>query len=193
MKVLIFDCRDSFTFNLVHLSREILRPEDSLEVVRHDRLDLEKIPEFDRIILSPGPGVPSETTNLLPLIRKFAPVKPILGVCLGHQALAQVFGARLINLKTVFHGLKSRVKLLRPTRLFSGLPGEIEAGRYHSWLVDEKYLPPELTVTARDSDGLIMGLGHKSFDIHGVQFHPESILTPSGPLILRNFLYKEAV
>ncbi|MDR1395402.1 MAG: aminodeoxychorismate/anthranilate synthase component II [Deltaproteobacteria bacterium] len=192
MKVLIFDCRDSFTFNLVHQVRDILRPGSSLTVRRPEELDPEAGSDFDQIILSPGPGVPEETPNLLPLIRRWAPLKPILGVCLGHQALAQVFGAGLINLEQVFHGICSRVRLTAPDRIFAGLPEEIEAGRYHSWLVSPEGLPPELTVTARDHNGFIMGLAHRRYDVHGVQFHPESILTPLGPRILENFLYPRA-
>ncbi|MDR2422642.1 MAG: aminodeoxychorismate/anthranilate synthase component II [Deltaproteobacteria bacterium] len=192
MKVLIFDCRDSFTYNLAHQVREILGPGDWLDVRRNDEIDLGQVEGYDRLILSPGPGTPEETKNLLPLIRRFAASKPILGVCLGHQALGQFFGARLINLQKVFHGVKSKVRLVAKTRLFSGLPEEIEAGRYHSWLVDEKDWPESLLVTARDQSGLVMGLSHAHHDLHGVQFHPESILTPLGPRILANFLEKKA-
>jgi anthranilate synthase component 2 len=193
VKTLIFDCHDSFTYNLAHQIQAGLRAGDQLVVRSPEELDLAEVGDYDRIILSPGPGAPGEMTNLLPLIQRWAPFKSILGVCLGHQALGQVFGARLINLKKVFHGVKSRIRLLSPTRLFRGLPTEIEAGRYHSWLVDEAAWPGELEVTARDERGLVMGLKHVHYDLHGLQFHPESILTPLGPRILTNFLYQEGV
>ncbi|MDR1313476.1 MAG: aminodeoxychorismate/anthranilate synthase component II [Deltaproteobacteria bacterium] len=190
MKILLFDCRDSFTFNLAHAVLDMLRPGDELEVRRHDLVEPEEGPGYGRVILSPGPGVPSETENLMELVAACAPGTPTLGVCLGHQALAQWFGARLVNLETVYHGVRSRVGLnARGTRIFSGLPGVIDAGRYHSWLVDEEGLPAELRVTARDEGGRVMGLSHRTLDVHGVQFHPESVLTPEGPKILRNFLY----
>ncbi|MDR1607498.1 MAG: aminodeoxychorismate/anthranilate synthase component II [Deltaproteobacteria bacterium] len=192
MKALIFDCRDSFTYNLAHQIQDNLRPGDSLTIRRPEELDLAEVAEFERIILSPGPGRPEETPKLLPLIERWAGAKSILGVCLGHQALGRVFGANLINLKKVFHGVKSSIRLLKSTRVFAELPKEIEAGRYHSWLVGESDWPKELEVTARDPNGLVMGLKHAQYDLHGVQFHPESILTPLGPRILNNFLYKEA-
>jgi anthranilate synthase component 2 len=190
MRILLFDCRDSFTYNLAHQVLDMLRPGDALDVVRHDRLDPEDGPGYDRVILSPGPGVPTETENLMELIGLCAPVRPVLGVCLGHQALAQSFGGRLVNLDRVFHGIRSRVSLsTEGSRIFAGLPEVIDAGRYHSWAVSEEGLPEELEVTARDEGGLVMGLRHRNLDVHGVQFHPESVLTPEGPSILRNFLY----
>ena len=188
MRILLFDCKDSFTYNLAQLTRKLLGPEDSLEVVRNDKLRLSDAEGFDRILLSPGPGVPEETENLMPLIERYAESKPFLGVCLGHQALASAFGGRLINLRQVFHGIKSRITVLERDRLFAGLPPEIEGGRYHSWAAADEGFPPELTVAARSSDGLIMAFSHKTLEIHGVQFHPESILTPDGPMIVRNFL-----
>ncbi|MDR2367052.1 MAG: aminodeoxychorismate/anthranilate synthase component II [Deltaproteobacteria bacterium] len=189
LKILLFDCRDSFTQNLAQAMDEIVGPRSRLDVIRHDAVDLAKAAEYDRIVLSPGPGIPGETLNLIPLIRRLAPRVPILGVCLGHQALAEAFGGRLLNLKNVFHGIKSKVKILAKDRLFAGLPDEIEGGRYHSWVVDRKGLPKELEVTAEDADGRIMGISHRLHEAHGVQFHPESILTPVGPLILKNFLF----
>jgi anthranilate synthase component 2 len=188
VKVLIFDCRDSFTYNLAQMVQEILGPNDSLTVVLNDAADLSAVGGYDRIILSPGPGTPAETTNLLPLIKLWAGKAPILGVCLGHQALGQVFGGRLVNLKEVFHGVKSKVTLDNSVRVFQGLPPIIEAGRYHSWAIDHRSWPSALKVTAKDESGRIMGLSHVAYDLHGVQFHPESILTPLGPQILRNFL-----
>jgi anthranilate synthase component 2 len=192
VKVLIFDCRDSFTYNLAQGVSELLGPRDRLTVARPEAVDLDQVGVYDRLILSPGPGVPRETTNLLPLIQRWAKEIPTLGVCLGHQALALVFGAKLVNLSQVFHGIKENVQLTAKTRLFWGLPTVIEAGRYHSWLVDESDWPADLIVTARDSRGQIMGLSHAHYDIHGVQFHPESILTPYGPQILSNFLFQKA-
>jgi anthranilate synthase component 2 len=192
VKVLLFDCRDSFTYNLAQMAKEILGATGRLDVLRHDRVDLGRVGDYDRIVLSPGPGVPEETENLLPLIRRFAPIRPILGVCLGHQALGLCFGARLINLSQVFHGVSSKVKLTARPRIFKGLPPEIEAGRYHSWLVSESGWPEDLLVTARDGEGRVMGLTHARYDVHGVQFHPESILTPLGPKILSNFLFPKA-
>ncbi|MDR2300838.1 MAG: aminodeoxychorismate/anthranilate synthase component II [Deltaproteobacteria bacterium] len=198
LKILLFDCRDSFTYNLAQVMGEIIEPIDRLDVIRHDRLNLDQADGYDRVVLSPGPGLPEEMANLFGLIKKLAPKVPILGVCLGHQALAQAFGGKLINLQKVYHGVKSNVKILVKTRVFDGLVqngrGEIaiEAGRYHSWLVDSQGFPKELTVTAIDETGQIMGLSHRSLDIHGVQFHPESILTPMGPLMLKNFLFNKA-
>ncbi|MDR3153471.1 MAG: aminodeoxychorismate/anthranilate synthase component II [Deltaproteobacteria bacterium] len=190
MRILLFDCRDSFTYNLAHAVLDMLRPGDSLDVRRHDLVAPEEGLGYDRIILSPGPGVPSETGNLMGLISLCAPRRPLLGVCLGHQALAQSFGGELENLSLVYHGIRSRVGLLPgASRIFAGLPGVIDAGRYHSWLVSEAGLPEELEVTARDEGGRVMGISHRTFDCHGVQFHPESVLTPEGPRILRNFLY----
>jgi anthranilate synthase component 2 len=188
MRVLLFDCQDSFTYNLAQLTERLLGSEDSLDVVRNDALDLGTAGSYDRILLSPGPGVPSETANLLGLIRRYSGKIPILGVCLGHQALAQVFGARLLNLKRVFHGIRSTIRLLKADGIFQGLPSEIEGGRYHSWVVDEEGFPGDLEVTARDQGGLVMGFSHRELKLHGVQFHPESILTPTGPRIVENFL-----
>ncbi|MDR2387258.1 MAG: aminodeoxychorismate/anthranilate synthase component II [Deltaproteobacteria bacterium] len=199
LKILLLDCRDSFTHNLAQAMGELIEPSDRLDIVRHDRLDLGQAGQYHRIVLSPGPGLPEEMANLMELIKKMAPRVPILGVCLGHQALAQAFGGKLINLKKVYHGVKSKVKILVKTRLFQGLVqnqlGEtmIEAGRYHSWLVDSRDFPKELMVTAIDESGQIMGLSHRAFDLHGLQFHPESILTPMGPLMLRNFLFNQTV
>jgi anthranilate synthase component 2 len=190
MKVLLVDCRDSFTYNLARTSERVLEKGDELEVVRTDKLKVSKVvSSYDKILLSPGPGVPSETENLMELIDAAASFKPILGVCLGHQALAEAFGAILINLSEVFHGISSEISLTSGSDIFSGLPEKIRAGRYHSWLVSEENFPSELKITARDGEGRIMGFDHRTLEIRGVQFHPESILTPLGPRILRNFLY----
>jgi anthranilate synthase component 2 len=192
-KILLFDCRDSFTYNLAQAIGEIIGPRDRLDIIRHDLVELDRVVDYDRIILSPGPGLPEEMENLLPLIRRYSSTKPILGVCLGHQALAQAFGGRLVNLKKVCHGLCSKIKILSKNYIFINLPSEIEAGRYHSWLVDSNDIPSEFVVTAVDENCQIMGLSHRKFDLHGVQFHPESILTPCGPTLLKNFLLGQTI
>ena len=202
MKILVFDNYDSFTYNLVHLVKKIVK--DQLDVYRNDQIPLEKVKEYDKIILSPGPGIPKEAGMLLPLIKEYAQTKSILGVCLGHQAIGEAFGGNLINLSTVYHGVSTPVKVVKRQTsnvnhvsrltsrvshdLFEDLPDEIEVGRYHSWIVSDEGFPKELEVTARDENGYIMALQHKTFDVQGVQFHPESVLTPDGETILRNWL-----
>lgn len=186
-KILIFDNYDSFTYNLVHLVREL--GETDIEVHRNDKISLDELDRFDKIILSPGPGIPEEAGLLLPLIRRYAPTKSILGVCLGHQAIGEAFGATLENLKEVYHGVQTPVEIIADDPLFSGLPREIEVGRYHSWVVNPSGFPDGLEVTARDASGQIMALRHKSYDVRGIQFHPESVLTPEGHTIIRNFLH----
>ncbi len=186
-KILVFDNYDSFTYNLVHLVEKILHYR--VEIHRNDQLPLEKVKQYDKIILSPGPGVPGEAGLLLPLIREYASCKSILGVCLGHQAIGEVFGARLANLSKVYHGVATPCHIIKPgTGLFEELPATIEVGRYHSWIVEEEGFPGCLTITAKDDEGQIMGLRHNSYDVQGVQFHPESILTPPGEQILKNWL-----
>ena len=186
MKVLVFDNYDSFTYNLVHLVEKIL--DARVTVHRNDEIPLEKVKAFDKIILSPGPGLPSEAGLLESLIREYAPTKSILGVCLGHQAIGEVFGGRLENLASVYHGVATPVRILRATALLEGLPETISVGRYHSWIVSDTSFPDELEVTARDEQNYIMALHHKKFDVQGVQFHPESVLTPTGEQILKNWL-----
>jgi anthranilate synthase component 2 len=185
MKVLIFDNYDSFTYNLVHLVREL---GIAVEVHRNDRIALDAVEAFDKIILSPGPGIPSEAGLLLPLVKRYAPTKSILGVCLGHQAIAEAFGGRLINLETVYHGVATPVHVIASHRLFAGLPSTFDAGRYHSWIVDREGLPAALRVTAVDDEGQVMALKHERYEVHGVQFHPESVLTPRGKEIVKQFL-----
>lgn len=192
-RILIFDNYDSFTYNLVHLVAEILG--SAPEVFRNDEISLDKVAEFDRIILSPGPGIPSEAGLLLPLIERYAAEKPILGVCLGHQAIGQAFGGKLNNLDKVYHGVSTPVSIVAnplPQRAsgdwFAGLPAQVNVGRYHSWVVEEEGFPAALEITARDADGRIMSLRHRSYDVQGVQFHPESILTPDGAKMMRNWL-----
>lgn len=188
-RILVFDNYDSFTYNLVHLVEKLLH--QKVEVFRNDRIPLEKVKEYDKIILSPGPGIPSEAGLLLPLIKEYASSKPILGVCLGHQAIGEAFGGKLLNLSEVYHGVATPVKILQRAGgkdLFAGLPDEFEVGRYHSWVISEEGFPKELEVTARDEKGYIMALRHKQYDVQGVQFHPESVLTPRGEQILKNWL-----
>jgi anthranilate synthase component 2 len=192
MKILVFDNYDSFTYNLVHLIEKILH--QKVEVFRNDEIALEKVNEYDKIILSPGPGIPSEAGMLLPLIKEYASKKSILGVCLGHQAIGEVFGGKLINLSTVYHGVATPIKVNKEINsgkshdVFAELPDTISVGRYHSWIISDENFPKELEVTARDENNLIMGVRHKTFDVTGVQFHPESVLTPDGEKIMRNWL-----
>ena len=191
MRILVFDNYDSFTYNLVHLVEKLTRTKVS--VFRNDELPIEKGKDFDKIILSPGPGIPSEAGMLLPLIKEYAASKSILGVCLGHQAIGEAFGGILTNLSTVYHGLATPIQIkseksAQKSRLFSGLPDSIQVGRYHSWVVDEANFPAELEITARDANNYIMALQHTRYDIQGVQFHPESVLTPDGEKIIQNWL-----
>ena len=185
MKIVIIDNYDSFTYNLAHLVRELGA---QVTVWRNDRFNLEHLGEFDKIILSPGPGIPAEAGLLLDVIRNYAGKKPILGVCLGHQAIGEVFGAKLTNLDEVFHGVATEGTQFGNDYLFNGLPKRITMGRYHSWVVDRAHFPDCLEVTAVSDDGQIMALKHKQHDIHGIQFHPESVLTPNGMDMLRNWL-----
>ena len=192
MKILVFDNYDSFTYNLVHLVEKIIS--GRVDVYRNDQIALEKVKDYDKIILSPGPGVPEEAGLLLPLIKEYSASKSILGVCLGHQAIGEAFGGKLVNLSTVYHGVATPIQLVgqstlsKPSQLFKGLPNEFEVGRYHSWVVAEEGFPDELEITARDNNQFIMGLQHKKYDVQGVQFHPESVLTPRGETILKNWL-----
>jgi len=187
MKILVFDNYDSFTYNLVHLVEKITG--EKVDVYRNDQIALKDVAAYDKIILSPGPGIPEEAGLLLPLIKEYAATKSILGVCLGHQAIAEAFGGTLTNLSTVFHGVATPIKVKsKNSKILQGLPETIEVGRYHSWIVNEKDLPPVLEITATDENGYIMALQHKTLDVQGVQFHPESVLTPDGEQILRNWL-----
>jgi anthranilate synthase component 2 len=195
MKILVFDNYDSFTYNLVHLVEKITH--EKVDVYRNDKLPLEKVKDYDKIILSPGPGIPEEAGLLLPLIKEYASSKSILGVCLGHQAIGQAFGGELVNLSSVFHGVATPVKVKSDPAsggtkvksfLFEGLPEQLEVGRYHSWVVSKENFPGELEITAEDENGIIMGLQHTTYDVQGVQFHPESVLTPMGEQIMRNWL-----
>ncbi|WP_419868166.1 anthranilate synthase component II [Chryseobacterium sp. CT-SW4] len=187
MKTLVFDNYDSFTYNLVQIIEKILN--EKVDVFRNNEITLEEIEKYDKIVLSPGPGIPEEAGILLEVIKKYAPTKSILGVCLGQQAIAEAFGGSLINLSEIFHGVATSADLVKEnTKLFKNLPCTLEVGRYHSWAVNPKDFPAELEITAVDKDGMIMALQHTTYDVHGVQFHPESILTPDGEAIIRNFL-----
>ena len=187
MKILVFDNYDSFTYNLVHLVEKITHTK--VDVFRNDKIPMEKVKEYDKIILSPGPGIPSEAGMLIPLIKEYAATKSILGVCLGHQAIGEAFGGTLTNLSTVYHGVALPCKLQTANcKLFSGMPNVFEVGRYHSWIVSKESFPDELEITAEDDNGLIMAMQHKTYDVQAVQFHPESVLTPDGERIMRNWL-----
>lgn len=185
-KTVIIDNYDSFTYNLYHLVRELGC--GAVDVLRNDRFRVEEIDRYDRILLSPGPGIPSEAGLLLPVIRRYAPTKRILGVCLGHQAIAESFGATLVNLDDVYHGVATPVRVVGNDPLFRGLPPEFEVGRYHSWAVSPVNLPACLRITAIDAEGVIMALRHETYPVHGIQFHPESILTPRGKDLVANWL-----
>lgn len=185
MKIVIIDNYDSFTYNLSHLVKEAGA---EVTVLRNDQFQMEELEQFDKILLSPGPGVPQEAGLLLDVIRNYAGRKPILGVCLGEQAIGEVFGGKLINLTEVYHGIQSPVKIIAADYLFHGLPEEIPVGRYHSWVVDTDGLPECLQITAVSPEGYIMALRHKTMDVHGIQFHPESVLTPDGKQMIRNWL-----
>ena len=185
MKTVIIDNYDSFTYNLAHLVKELGA---EVDVLRNDKFELEELEKYDKIILSPGPGIPEEAGLLLEVIRTYAGRKPILGVCLGEQAIGQAFGGKLTNLSEVFHGIQTNVKIKNKDYIFSGLPTEIPVGRYHSWVVDTEGFPEELVITAISSEGQIMALKHREYDVHGIQFHPESVLTPDGKQIVGNWL-----
>lgn len=186
MKILVFDNYDSFTYNLVHAVYKL--GYNDVEVHRNDQIALADIAKFDKIILSPGPGIPSESGILLELIKTYAPTKSIFGVCLGVQAIGEAFGGKLINLSEVYHGVSSNVNIIADDILFKGLPNQLEVGRYHSWAVSKDGLPDCLEVTAVDDEGMIMALHHKTYDVRGVQFHPESVLTPLGEQMILNWL-----
>lgn len=186
MKILVLDNYDSFTYNLVQMVEQITT--ETMDVYRNDKIDLKDIEAYDKIILSPGPGVPSEAGILLDLIRTYAPTKTILGVCLGQQAIAEAFGGSLINLSEIYHGVATKAVQTAEHILFNNLPNVLEVGRYHSWVVDKNNFPEDLIITSEDENGMIMSLKHKTYDLHGVQYHPESILTPQGKQIIQNFL-----
>ena len=186
MKVVIIDNYDSFTYNLSHLVKELGA---EVTVYRNDQFKLEQLEQFSKIILSPGPGIPSEAGLLLDVIREYAGKKPILGVCLGHQAIGEVFGGKLENLSDVFHGVATEGTQFGNDEIFSGLPRRITMGRYHSWVVSKENFPDCLEITAESDEGQIMALRHKTLNVRGIQFHPESVLTPDGRKMLQNWLF----
>ena len=185
VKCVIIDNYDSFTYNLVHLLRELGA---EVAVKQNDKFALEDLEEYDKIVLSPGPGVPSEAGLLLDVIRRYAATKPMLGVCLGHHAIAEAFGGKIENLSNVIDGVETPINVDAHTSLFNGLPAQLSVGRYHSWVVSKDSFPSELEVIAETADGLIMALQHKEYDLYGIQFHPESVLTPMGKAIVGNWL-----
>lgn len=185
MKIAIIDNYDSFTYNLSHLVKELGA---EVTVYRNDQFEMPVLQQFDKIILSPGPGIPSEAGLLLDVIKEYAGKKPILGVCLGHQAIGECFGTKLTNLSEVFHGVATPCHLTTRDYLFEGLPDTFEIGRYHSWVVDNDNLPECLEVTGVSDEGFIMSLRHKDYDVRGIQYHPESVLTSTGHQILSNWL-----
>ena len=175
MKIVIIDNYDSFTYNLSHLVKELGA---EVTVLRNDSFPIEELETYDKILLSPGPGIPKDAGLLLEVIRTYAGKKPILGVCLGEQAIGEVFGGKLTNLSEVYHGIQSPIRITASNYLFEGLPEEILVGRYHSWVIDRENFPDALEITAVSQEGYIMALRHKDFDVQGIQFHPESVLTP---------------
>ena len=192
-KLLVLDNYDSFTYNLVHLSREIIG--DSIDVFRNDEITLDHVGKYEKILLSPGPGIPEEAGILLELIKTYAPTHSIFGVCLGEQAIGQAFGGKLINLPQVFHGVATEINLmpgllpsLKKNDWFIGMENDLQVGRYHSWVISNDLLPECLEITSKDNNGMIMSVRHKIYDVQGVQFHPESVLTPLGKKMLENWL-----
>lgn len=186
LKILVFDNYDSFTYNLVHYIETVT--DHSIEIHRNDQISLSEIERFDKILLSPGPGLPSEAGILIDVIKKYASTKSIFGVCLGQQAIAEAFGGSLLNLQEVYHGVATSIDIIRDDILFKNIPTKFNVGRYHSWIVNKNYLPEELKITCIDQSGHIMGLTHTTFDLRSVQFHPESILTEYGLDIIKNWI-----
>lgn len=185
-KILVIDNYDSFTYNLVHYLQDL---NCEVTVYRNDEFDIEEVKNFDKILLSPGPGIPNEAGLLKEVIKTYASTKSILGVCLGQQAIGEVFGGSLLNLDKVYHGVASKIDIIvNDENLFDNLPKKIEVGRYHSWVVNTEDFPKVLEITSTDVNGQIMSLRHKTYDVRGVQFHPESVLTPDGKKILENWV-----
>ena len=187
-RILVLDNYDSFTYNLVHLIEKVC--DDEIEVHRNDKIDIEEVSRFDKILLSPGPGIPSEAGILLELIKKYASTKSIFGICLGQQAIAEAFGGTIVNLENVFHGVATPVNILVKDSIFENAPDRFKVGRYHSWVVDKNNFPESLEITAVDEFNHVMALRHKLFDVRAVQFHPESVLTEHGELIMKNWINK---
>ena len=187
MKILVFDNYDSFTYNLVHYIEKVADFVE-VEIHRNDKININEIEKYDKILLSPGPGLPKDAGILLDVIKKYAPHKSILGVCLGHQAIAEAFGGSLKNLNTVFHGVATPITVIKNDILFKNTSSKFNVGRYHSWVIDNTNLPKELEITATDDDGNSMSICHKTYNVRGVQFHPESILTEYGFEIIKNWV-----
>lgn len=188
MKILVLDNYDSFTYNLVKIIRDLGYGEDTI-VARNDKISIKEVEKFDKILLSPGPGIPEEAGIMKKLIKKYGPDKNILGICLGHQGIAEVYGSRIFNMKEVLHGIPGRVSIrVSDETLFAGMPVEFQGCHYHSWAVAPDSVNGELEITAVDEKGIVMGIRHKKYKVKGLQFHPESILTEYGELIIKNWL-----
>lgn len=188
MKVLVLDNYDSFTYNLVHILRELDSPPDAF---RNDKITLEQVGKYDKIMLSPGPGIPDEAGIMKDVIKKYSPTKSILGICLGHQGIGEIFGAQLYNIPKVLHGVTSEVSVTdKDEYLFKGVPSKFTATHYHSWAIRPETINGELNVTATNAEGLVMGIRHLRYDVRGVQFHPESVMTTEGPKMIANWLRK---
>jgi len=185
MKIIVIDNYDSFTYNLVHYLEDL---NAEVTVYRNDEFELSELEKFDKILLSPGPGIPDEAGLLKQVIQKYAPTKSILGICLGLQAIGEVFGGKLINLEKVYHGVATKVIKISDDFIFNEIPDEMEVGRYHSWSVSTENFPEVLEITSVDENGQVMSLKHKTYEVRGVQYHPESVLTPYGKKILENWL-----
>ena len=185
-KILVLDNYDSFTYNLVHYIRELGYTD--VDVIRNDKMTVEEVAAYDKIVLSPGPGIPDESGILKDVIKQYGATKPILGVCLGHQAIAEVYGATLENRSTVLHGIANEMKVIKNDVIYEGLPEKFDVGRYHSWQINKSLLGDNLEITAVDEKGDIMSVRHKTHNVCGVQFHPESILTEHGKQIMKNWL-----
>lgn len=187
MKILVLDNYDSFTYNLVHILKELTK--GAVDVFRNDEIDLEEIGKYDKLLISPGPGLPDQAGITKKMISHYGPSKSILGVCLGCQAIAEVYGGSLFNLDRVYHGVETNINVTNGgDKLFTGIPATFTAGRYHSWVVSEEGLPSVIKITAKDDEGSIMALAHSTFDVRGVQFHPESVMTKHGKQILLNWI-----
>jgi anthranilate synthase component 2 len=187
MQILVLDNYDSFTYNLVQYIERIVK--EPVDVYRNDQIPIGEVERYDKILISPGPGIPVESGITLELVRRYGATKSILGVCLGHQAIGEAYGGTLRNLSRVYHGVTGRMKqIVKGDYLFEGIPEEFDAGRYHSWIVESETLPPELEVTVKNDEGLIMALRHREYDVRGVQFHPESVLTEYGGKMILNWI-----
>lgn len=188
MKILVIDNYDSFTFNLVHIIRALGHP---MDIFRNDKITVEEVKQYDKILLSPGPGIPDEAGIMKAVVKEYGPSKSILGICLGHQGIGEVYGAALFNIPKVLHGVTSTVEVTDDDEyLFKGVTKTFQGTHYHSWAVRAESITPELKVTAVNDEGLVMGLRHTKYDVKGLQFHPESIMTPEGPKMIANWLKK---